>query len=177
MAGERQQQSYSIQQLAEKAGVSVRTIRFYINEGLLAAPPVKGRYSVYNQEYLDRLEMIRRLKDSFLPLKEIRERVNALTWDEVKQALAQSEPQPGGKQSGGQQESALAYISQLLNTNKPTRQPPVVEREADLPESWQRHVLAPGIEIHIRTDAGPADRQLASQVIRYARKLFSTRSK
>jgi DNA-binding transcriptional MerR regulator len=62
-----------IHELAEKAGVSVRTIRYYIEEGLLPPPTYEGKYSFYSTAYLDRLELIRRLKDSYLPLREIRE--------------------------------------------------------------------------------------------------------
>lgn len=66
---------YQINELAKRAGVSVRTIRFYIDEGLLPAPTNRGRYSTYTDEYLDRLELIRMLKDRFLPLKRIRGQV------------------------------------------------------------------------------------------------------
>ena len=52
---------YQINELAKRAGVSVRTIRFYIDEGLLPAPTNRGRYSTYTDEYLDRLELIRML--------------------------------------------------------------------------------------------------------------------
>jgi len=37
---------YQINELAKKAGVSVRTIRFYNAEGLLPSPPSQGRYAV-----------------------------------------------------------------------------------------------------------------------------------
>ena len=58
-----------ISDLAERAGVSVRTIRFYISEGLLPPPQAHGRYSVYDEEYLTRIELIKLLKNAFLPLK------------------------------------------------------------------------------------------------------------
>ncbi|HZW02420.1 MAG TPA: MerR family transcriptional regulator, partial [Anaerolineaceae bacterium] len=57
---------YLIHELADLAGVSIRTIRYYINEGLLPAPDARGRYSTYREEYLDRLRLIRKLKDAFL---------------------------------------------------------------------------------------------------------------
>ncbi|OGO29595.1 MAG: hypothetical protein A2136_07755 [Chloroflexi bacterium RBG_16_54_11] len=76
-----------IHELAERAGVSVRTIRYYIEEGLLPQPKYEGRYSYYKTEFLDRLELIRRLKDSYLPLREIREIMNSLTDEEVHKRL------------------------------------------------------------------------------------------
>ncbi len=64
-----------IGELAERAGVSVATIKFYIREGLLPPPPVKtGRtMAYYDQQYLDRLLTIRRLREEhYLPLRVIR---------------------------------------------------------------------------------------------------------
>lgn len=55
----------SISDLAQSAGVSVRTIRYYVNEGLLPAPEVKGRYTYYSENYIYRLELIDRLKTFF----------------------------------------------------------------------------------------------------------------
>ena len=52
-----------IGELAKKAGVSVRTIRYYVMEGLLPSPEVRGRYTVYDEEYLNRIILIRYLKD------------------------------------------------------------------------------------------------------------------
>ena len=80
---------YQINELAKKAGVSVRTILFYIDEGLLPPPPVQGRYASYSDEYLERLELIRLLKERFLPLKEIRIRMNDLSQEDVRTAIAQ----------------------------------------------------------------------------------------
>jgi DNA-binding transcriptional MerR regulator len=79
-----------IHELAERAGVSVRTIRYYIAEGLLPAPTTRGRYAYYSQEYLDLIELIRRLKEAYLPLREIRALVLNLPAEKVKQVLEQN---------------------------------------------------------------------------------------
>ena len=76
-----------ISELAERAGVSVRTIRFYINEGLLPPPQARGRYSAYNEEYLTRIELIKLLKSAFLPLKEIKRMVESLSKEETEHML------------------------------------------------------------------------------------------
>ncbi|MCL4562693.1 MAG: MerR family transcriptional regulator, partial [Chloroflexi bacterium] len=62
----KQVQGLLIHELARRAGVSVRTIRYYIEEGLLPPPGNLGRYSLYGEEYLDRLELIRQLKAAYL---------------------------------------------------------------------------------------------------------------
>jgi DNA-binding transcriptional MerR regulator len=64
-----------IGELAERSGVSVATIKFYIREGLLPPPPVKtGRtMGYYDAAYLERLLLIRKLREErFLPLRAIR---------------------------------------------------------------------------------------------------------
>jgi len=64
-----------IGELADRAGVSVATIKFYIREGLLPPPPVKtGRtMGYYDEAYLERLLLIRKLRDEhYLPLRAIR---------------------------------------------------------------------------------------------------------
>jgi DNA-binding transcriptional MerR regulator len=110
-----------IHELAERAGISVRTIRYYIEEGLLPQPTYQGKYSYYDLNYLDRLELIRRLKESYLPLREIREIMTSLTDDEVRMKLNEQPsssqimngplPAPPAEKPG---ENALRYIDRLM---------------------------------------------------------------
>lgn len=83
-----------IHELAERAGVSVRTIRYYIAEGLLPAPTTRGRYAYYSQEYLDLIELIRRLKEAYLPLREIRALVDKLKPDGARELLEKNSGMP-----------------------------------------------------------------------------------
>ena len=68
-----EEEKFLIHELAEKAGVTVRTIRYYTNEGLLPQPEASGKYAYYSAAHLNRLELIRRMKDAYLPLREIRQ--------------------------------------------------------------------------------------------------------
>ena len=70
-----EQQSYSISELAEVAGVSTRTIRFYVSEGLLPPPAGRGPTARYTDAHLQQLELINQYKEQYLPLKEIRRRL------------------------------------------------------------------------------------------------------
>lgn len=83
-------EQYLIHEVAEKAGVSTRTIRYYISEGLLPQPSTRGRYSYYDPAYIDLIRLIRQLKDSFLPLKEIKMLVHDITPDRVQELLQSS---------------------------------------------------------------------------------------
>ena len=66
---------YSIGELAEEAGVSTRTIRYYVSEGLLPPPVGAGPNSRYTDAHLSQLGIIGRLKEQYLPLREIRRRL------------------------------------------------------------------------------------------------------
>lgn len=53
---------YRAEQLADRAGVSVDTIRFYQSRGLLPRPRPQGRVSFYNDEHLARIQRIKELQ-------------------------------------------------------------------------------------------------------------------
>lgn len=52
---------YRAEELAIKAGTTVRNLRAYRDHGLLAAPERRGRLAVYNDAHLDRLLLISQL--------------------------------------------------------------------------------------------------------------------
>lgn len=82
---------YGVSELADAAGVSVRTVRYYISEGLLPPAVIAGARSYYTADHLDRLRLIGRLKDAFLPLKEIRRQLSQLD-DQTVRRIAEEEP-------------------------------------------------------------------------------------
>ncbi len=63
--------SYGIEELARLTGLTRRTIRYYVQIGLLQAPFGKKRAAYYGAEHLERLLKIRRLTASHVPLEEI----------------------------------------------------------------------------------------------------------
>ena len=65
---------YTLQQLADEAGVTPRTIRYYIAQGLLASPGA-GSGARYTDVHLERLRLIRQLQRNHLPLAEIRKQL------------------------------------------------------------------------------------------------------
>ncbi|WP_300016446.1 MerR family transcriptional regulator [Pseudonocardia sp.] len=51
----------TIDQLAERSGVTVRTIRFWAGRGLLPPPTLRGRTGFYGADHLARLELVSEL--------------------------------------------------------------------------------------------------------------------
>jgi DNA-binding transcriptional MerR regulator len=74
---------YTIADLEHETGVSARTIRYYISEGLLQPAYGRGPSATYDADHLLRLRMIQQLKDERLPLADIKERISQLTPDDI----------------------------------------------------------------------------------------------
>jgi DNA-binding transcriptional MerR regulator len=72
MSGER---TYSIGSLADAAGVSRRTVRFYVQRDLLPPPQGLGRGALYTDEHLARLLQIKAWQEDGVPLDEIHGRL------------------------------------------------------------------------------------------------------
>jgi len=64
-------EEFSLDELAERSGVSSRTIRYYQSEGVLAAPRREGREARYNLGHLERLELVAELQGRGLKLEAI----------------------------------------------------------------------------------------------------------
>lgn len=67
---------YSIEDLTRITGLSRRTIRFYIQEGLLAKPEGQKRAAHYLASHLEALLRIRRLSAKGLTLEAIRQKLH-----------------------------------------------------------------------------------------------------
>lgn len=60
-----------LDELAERAGVSARTVRYYIQRGVLPAPEFKGPDTAYDERHLYALRAIKRLQEAYWPLDAI----------------------------------------------------------------------------------------------------------
>jgi len=63
---------FGIEELADLGGVSRRTVRYYIQQGLLPSPLGVGRGRHYDQAHLDRLLRVKALQEAGRSLDEIR---------------------------------------------------------------------------------------------------------
>ncbi|HWQ04409.1 MAG TPA: MerR family transcriptional regulator [Longilinea sp.] len=180
-----------ISELARKANVSVRTIRFYIAEGLLPAPQPRGRFSLYDEDALLRLQVIRYLKDAFLPLREIRERMAGLSTGEVRDLLSTLEQTPSAQNSA--HISAVDYIDQLTMRNQaprarmaesekqfspalPSRAIPLIPqpRPVQQAEKWRHYHIAPGIIVLATESMDRAAEKKLEELLKFASTLFSS---
>jgi DNA-binding transcriptional MerR regulator len=184
------EQEYSIGELASLAGVTPRTIRYYVSIGLLSSPGQQGPGTRYGEGHLARLRLIRRLQREHIPLGEIAQRLDGLS-EEAVEGAAEAEGVAAG-------ESALEYIRRLKHGRSmapmPAREPvgtlsaPSVAtqrlalREApdtsvpNPPEpqrsQWERVPLSPHVELHIRRPLGRLDQKRVERLIRIGREIL-----
>ena len=91
-----------IGEVADRIGVTQRTLRFYEEKGLLKPPSrMEGGFRLYSEEDIQRVEQIRRLRQLLgFTLAEIKEMVDA---EEVKMQLrAQYRPEAAASQKKAQ---------------------------------------------------------------------------
>ena len=102
-----------IKTLSDETGVPVRTIRYYLAEGLLPPPFGRGGGASYGVGHRDRLRLIRRLQDAHQPLAAIRRQLEAL--DDAGVAAALAEVAPGVAESDSTDPaSAYDYVRRVL---------------------------------------------------------------
>jgi DNA-binding transcriptional MerR regulator len=62
---------YTIKMLADKTGLSIRTVRYYIHRRLLPPPFGKKRGSYYTDLHLNRIQLINKLESQGVPICKI----------------------------------------------------------------------------------------------------------
>jgi len=185
-------EEFWISELADRTGVSTRTIRYYIEEGLLPQPEVRGKYAVFTTEYLLRLRLIKILKDTYLPLKEIKALLDTLDSAQISEYLDKYDRDPAGTLASLQllparsqapviKESALEYITRLRSkteddhlsrtVNPQTSASGTVHTQVKTKkETWLRIEIKPGIELHVRQPLTSKDQQLIDLLLRVIQK-------
>lgn len=185
----------TIDELAERYGVSVRAIRFYIQLGLLPGPGSRGKSATYGEEHLVRLGLIRRLTDRHMPLAKIQELLRGLSLEEVKALQFSEDSLESRLVEAERRQSPQDYVAALLDDARRARrntlpQPAPSPDISDMPgarlspakqgvaqspwrkdsETWYRWTLAPGIELHVSAQAMSQFSGLLRAVLHAARK-------
>jgi DNA-binding transcriptional MerR regulator len=171
---------YDLRQLAREAGVTPRTVHFYIQQGLLPPAGSVGPRARYGAAHLARLRLIKRLQREYLPLSEIGRRMEGLSDRQVAGLVSGGEPKPSSPKS----KSALEYVRTLLKSG-PAQQEAAAAPMSASPEprtaspeaspdrsQWERIALAPGVELHIRRPLSRARQRQVERLLDGARQLL-----
>ena len=175
---------YTIAELGALAGVTPRTVRYYISLGLLPSPGQVGPGTRYVDGHLRRVRLIRRLQAEHLPLAEIRGRLEGL--DDEAVAMALEGP------SLRATDSALDYIRALKGGGLPsasatpmaarmvtgmatpmaTPEPSATSATSATRSQWERVSLSPDIELHIRRPLSRLENKRVERLIDIAREIL-----
>jgi DNA-binding transcriptional MerR regulator len=142
--------TWSLDELAKRAGMTPRTVRYYVQRGLLPAPRFQGPVTGYAESNLVRLQAIRRLQDRFLPLDAIKLEFQRMTPEQIRVVAKGGTPPP-------------------LAASAPAIAPEPPNATGDEVAIWQRWKLAPGLELHLSQSADGRSRALAEKLRELAR--------
>lgn len=78
----------TVDQLAARAGVTVRTVRFYASRGLIPPPRLRGRTGLYGPEHLARVELVRELQGLGFTLAAVEHHLQQIPDDASPEELA-----------------------------------------------------------------------------------------
>ena len=152
---------FDLPDLADRAGVSIRTVRYYIQQGLLPKPEARGPGAHYKDEHLDRLLLIKRLQKEHLPLAEIRRAIES------------------GRVENAAPQSARDYVRSVLG--KSSVDAVISEPQASYSyptetiatrSQWERIAVAPDVELHVRRPLARTVNKQVERLIDAARDIF-----
>jgi DNA-binding transcriptional MerR regulator len=181
-------------ELSARADVSVRTIRFYIQQGLLPSPESRGPGAHYTAEHLDRLRLIKRLQREHLPLAEIRRRLEGLGAAEIarlaeetaarprssaRDYIRQALSEPGAKLRAAEPDlssfaapmmamapPAAGMVRDVAKPMEPAKPRPPARSQ------WERITLAPDVELHLRRPLSREQNRQVERLMEAARVIF-----
>jgi DNA-binding transcriptional MerR regulator len=193
MSPNRDDARYTLTELAALAGVTPRTVRYYLAQGLLPSVGVSGPGAKYDDAHLARLRVIKRHQMEHKPLADIRRQLETLDDAAVLAIAAEPSPAPPA-------DSALDYIRRVTNPALRVSEAPLLRRayapplrSMDMPapaaqlstpgkspdaalrverSQWERVDLAPDIELHIRRPLPRPTAKRVDRLIEIARDLL-----
>lgn len=133
--------TYKLDELAHAAGMSARTVRYYVQRGLLPAPAFRGKDTAYEHEHLVRLRAVRRLQEAYFPL-------DAIAAELAGRSLAEIE-----RIADGSVVPVAARAAAPAEVPEPPR------------HTAHRAELLPGVELVIARDAPEESVRLVTQLL------------
>jgi DNA-binding transcriptional MerR regulator len=151
--------------------MSERTVRYYVVEGLLPRPEKRGQRALYTRRHLERLLLIRRLKDDeYLSLDRIHAVLTQLDEDEASWVTPAEAGDPPERAQAKQLVARLLHEaaggeSEYRAGQTPSPTIPPAPRE----ERWRHIDLADGLLLLVRQPTPSRTEDLVRKLIEVAR--------
>ncbi len=167
----------TLNQLCERANVSVRTVRYYIQQGLLPPAERTGPGATYSTSHLERIQLIRQLKAQHLPLANIRRRIDGLSDEDIR-ILLEGPAVPEASSAAEYVRSVLGrststHTKAAASSSKRKRTVSNTKPTAHTRSAWERHTITEDIELHIRRPLSRAQDKRVRELIAHAQTLLS----
>lgn len=157
------ERTYKLDELARAAGMSARTVRYYVQRGLLPPAAFRGKDTAYGHEHLVRLRAIRRLQEAFFPLDAIAAELEARPLAEIER-IAEGKLVPTTAPAGGSHHSSDTRAREA----EPVRGPEEGARLAIARQAarvFRQIELFPGVELTVADDAPEKSLRLVSEML------------
>jgi len=176
--------TYTIEQVCEVTGLSRRTVRYYIQEGLLDPPEGRGRGGNYNDVHIGRIREIRSLQGQGWTLASIAKRLKADSdpagATETPEIFSGPFVQEDDEDDGHPFKKGGPFSSGL-----PTRrlaQPEAAKRPAETEPGgarsvFARYAIADGIEIVVSRETEEKHPRKIQEIVRIATSVIQTKEK
>jgi Ca-activated chloride channel family protein len=152
------ERTYKIDELARAAGISARTVRYYVQRGLLPAAVFRGKDTAYGHEHLVRLRAVRRLQEAYLPLDAIAAELEGRELREIER-IAEGRAKPASP-SGALVEAGRAREPRVTDDENVRAR---VAREAS--RVFRRIELFPGVDLTVAEDAPEKSVRLVEEML------------
>jgi DNA-binding transcriptional MerR regulator len=140
-----------VSDLASRAGVSERTVRYYVAEGLLPAPSGRGPGAHYIEGHLTRLKLIRAIQQAGNDLETIREYLDEL---------------------GGEDAKTEAALRVWENRREQAEWAEIWRERFGAPSTLHRYRISEGVELLVEAKAAPS-RERMTTILRSLRAAFT----
>ena len=129
----------TVAELEASLGLTRKAVHRWVAKGLVPAPTPRGPRTTYDEEQVRRLRVIQVLRRRQMGLDAIKKWLLTATRDQLDALLAPAPPAAGATPALGDPSLARS-------------------------ETWERAVLVPGLELHLRLEASPVARRLAREI-------------
>lgn len=147
---------FTTRDLAVLSGVSERTVRYYVGEGLLPPPASRGRGANFDEGHLTRLRLIRVMQQAGNDLETIREYLGQLDHELTA--------------TGASLESALAIWNGRVEQAVWRDQ---LRKIWSPPQALHRHRIAEGVELLVDQQSAPSPARMRS-LLKLVREAFKS---
>jgi len=139
-----------------------RTIRYYINEGLVDRPsPSKDNPSRFTYRHLLQILAIKHLQAQYLPLNKIKEMLNSLDIEELEEIITGGREETSEYASFSSPMRRRAALQDMiqeplsLSFQREIKEYTLPSIEPDIPEEWVRISVTDDIELNVRSSSIP----------------------